>query len=218
MSHVHMIDGTPLRVTNIFCIGRNYAEHIKELGNQQEQEPVVFLKPVSALCLEGRAIQLPSWSNDVHYEAELVILIGKGGKNIAKADALSHICGYGLGLDLTARDRQSQAKQQGLPWTISKGFDQAACLSKFIPAAALPMPESCQFRLHINGALRQRGMTALMLFDLSTLIVYLSQMFTLSAGDLIFTGTPEGVGKLHAGDCLQLQLETLLTAEFTVGQ
>ncbi|MGC0152083.1 fumarylacetoacetate hydrolase family protein [Chromobacterium vaccinii] len=217
MNKIHMLDGTAISVANIFCIGRNYAAHVKELGNREELEPVVFLKPGSALSLEGRPIHLPEWTDDVHYETELVVLIGRGGKRIAREDALSHVAGYGLGLDLTARDRQSEAKARGLPWTLSKGFDQAACLSRFIAAEALPEPNRCRFSLSVNGQLRQSGRTELMLFDLAELIVYLSERFTLSPGDLIFTGTPEGVGKLYPGDRLSLRLEDRLQAEFEVG-
>ncbi|MCD4484942.1 fumarylacetoacetate hydrolase family protein [Chromobacterium vaccinii] len=216
MSKVFMMDGTPLEVANIFCIGRNYAEHIKELGNRAEDEPVVFLKPLSALSPEGEPIHLPAWSNDVHYEAELVMLIGKGGKHIPMERALDHVAAYGLGLDLTARDRQNQAKTAGLPWLLSKGFDQSACVSRFIPAMDLPTPQHCRFSLEVNGLLRQLGRTEHMLFTLAELIAYLSRMFTLSPGDLIFTGTPEGVGKLSSGDSLRLCLSDKLEASFTV--
>jgi 2-keto-4-pentenoate hydratase/2-oxohepta-3-ene-1,7-dioic acid hydratase in catechol pathway len=216
MHRVFMADGAPVSVCNIFCIGRNYAEHIRELGNRQEAEPVVFLKPLSALSLEGRPIHLPEWSDDIHYEAEFVTLIGEGGKTIARDDALSHVAGYGVGLDLTARDRQSQAKAAGLPWTLCKGFDQSACLSRFVPPAQLPAPQNCEFSLKINGELRQLGRTELMLFDLATLIAYLSRMFTLSPGDLIFTGTPKGVGKLQPNDRLELSLAECLKAQFVV--
>jgi 2-keto-4-pentenoate hydratase/2-oxohepta-3-ene-1,7-dioic acid hydratase in catechol pathway len=218
MNHVQMINGTPVRVCNIFCIGRNYTAHIKELGNQAEEEPVVFLKPSSSLSFEDRAIVLPSWSKAIHYEAELVLLIGKGGKNMDPSSALSHVAGYGVGLDLTARDRQTQAKAAGLPWTVCKGFDQAACVSRFLPAADLLNPEGCQFTLHINGAMRQHGQVKHMLFNLQTIMSYLSTMFTLSAGDLIFTGTPEGVGQLMPNDHLTLQLDDVLKAEFVVGE
>lgn len=218
MTQVYMQDGTAHRVATIFCIGRNFAAHVNELGNRQESEPVVFLKPQSALSLEGEPIILPEWSSDIHYEAELVMLIGKGGKHIARERALSHVTGYGLGLDLTARDRQSQAKAAGLPWAICKGFDQSACLSRFIEPSALADPQRCQFSLNINGQLRQLGKTELMLFDLTTIITYLSAMFTLSPGDIIFTGTPEGVGQLHARDELHLELEQVLEARFIVGE
>ncbi|WP_434628495.1 fumarylacetoacetate hydrolase family protein [Chromobacterium sp. CV08] len=216
MNEIQMLDGTAMGVANIFCIGRNYAAHVRELGNREELEPVVFLKPRSALSPEGRPIQLPEWTDDVHYEAELLVLIGRGGKRIAKEKALDHVAGYGLGLDLTARDRQNEAKARGLPWTLSKGFDQSACLSRFIAAAELPEPNRCRFSLSINGQLRQSGRTELMLFDLGELIAYLSEKFTLSPGDLIFTGTPEGVGRLHPGDRLSLRLEDKLQAEFVV--
>ena len=216
MKHIHIQGHPPVCVGNIFCIGRNYAEHISELGNRQEEEPVVFLKPTSALSEEDVPICLPHWSDDVHYEAELVLLLGQGGRNIPEAQALSHVVAYGLGLDLTARDRQEQAKKSGLPWTMSKGFDQSACVSEFIPSFLLNTPKDCCFELYINDELRQRGQTKQMLFGLETLISYLSSIFCLSAGDLIFTGTPQGVGRLEAGDRLYLKLENLVSAQFVI--
>jgi 2-keto-4-pentenoate hydratase/2-oxohepta-3-ene-1,7-dioic acid hydratase in catechol pathway len=202
-------------ICNIFCIGRNYVAHIAELGNQQEQQPVVFLKPTSALLHEGSLIHLPSNSNDVHYETELVLLIGRDGKNISEADAFSYIEGYGIGLDLTARDIQSKAKNKGLPWALAKGFDGAACISKFITELPTP-PNHTKFEMRLNSQLRQTGDTSLMLFSIPYLISFLSTHFTLSRGDLIFTGTPEGVGPLQPGDRLELDLAGKLFAQFDV--
>ncbi|MFC4161121.1 fumarylacetoacetate hydrolase family protein [Chitinimonas lacunae] len=216
MAHIRLQDRSTRPVANIYCIGRNYAAHAAELGNQVEEEPVVFLKPTSALLPEGEPIRLPAFSNDVHFETELVLLIGQGGKSIAPHAAWSHIEGYGLGLDLTARDLQTVAKRKGLPWTLAKGFDGAAVLSEFIPAAAVTDPTTLSFSLDIDGERRQRGEIARMVFDIPTLLAYLSSRFTLQAGDLIFTGTPEGVGPLHSGNRLLLQLDGHLEARFDV--
>lgn len=215
MTHV-IFNGLSVRVGNIFCIGRNYAAHAAELGNAVEAEPLVFLKPTSALLQPGKPIVLPSFSNDVHHECELVLLIGRGGQNIAEADALSHVAGYGIGLDLTARDVQSAAKQKGHPWTKSKGFRGAACLSELVPAASMTNPGEQLFTLRVNGEVRQQGDTRLMLFKLPTLIHYLSTVYGLSEGDLIYTGTPEGVAALHSGDQVELTLDGCVSAKWSV--
>ncbi|MDO5091133.1 MAG: fumarylacetoacetate hydrolase family protein [Cardiobacteriaceae bacterium] len=209
------LDGSHHPLRTIYCIGRNYAAHIEELGNARPDAPVVFLKPQSALT-SAAAIHLPDFSHDVHYEAELVLHIGHGGKNIAREQALAHIAGYALGLDLTARDLQTSAKNAGLPWTLAKGFDHAAILTPFIPAQQLA-PENIRFTMDLNGERRQNGDTRLMLYPIADLIVYLSRHFTLHAGDIIYTGTPEGVGKLKSGDRIRLALENgALTAEYHI--
>lgn len=210
------LNGVEQRVSNIFCIGRNYAAHVAELGNQLEEEPLVFLKPSSALTLGGQAISLPAYSADVHHECELVLLVGRGGCDIAEADALSHIAAYGIGLDLTARDVQSEAKQHGKPWTKAKGFRHAACVSDFVAAEAVDAGKPFTFSLQVNGVIRQRGDTSLMLFPLATIISYLSQVYGLTDGDLIYTGTPQGVAALQPGDVVQAQLDGLVTADWTV--
>ncbi|MBM3117808.1 fumarylacetoacetate hydrolase family protein [Jeongeupia naejangsanensis] len=204
------------RVGNIFCVARNYVAHAKEMGSQILAEPVVFLKPTSAVLHEGEPIRLPSWSNDVHHEAELVVLIGEGGRDIQTADALQHVAGYALGLDLTARDVQAEAKKAGMPWTLAKGFDGAAVLSRFVPADALPQPGTVSFDFYINDERRQHAETRDMAFDVATLIAWISSRFTLQAGDLIYTGTPEGVGPIRAGEHLRLVLGDLIDARFEV--
>ena len=205
-----------VQVRNIFCIGRNYAAHIAELGNRPEEDPVVFLKPTSALHLPGTPIVLPAHSQDIHYEAELVLLVGKGGKNIAEENALKHIAGYGLGLDLTARDLQTKAKQGGLPWAVAKGFDCAATVSPFIPAENVGQPHTIEFQMHLNGQLKQHGDVRKMLFPIPYIVRYLSEVFTLQEGDLIFTGTPEGVGVLKHKDTIRLVLPGHIDTEFQV--
>ena len=202
-------------VKNIFCIGRNYAAHAIELGNKIEESPIVFLKPTSSINTT-RDIIFPTLSGDIHYETELVILISKVGKNIPESDYASYIEGYGIGLDLTARDVQSEAKKNGHPWTLSKGFDGAACISTFLPATQLQNHNSCSFSLKINGSLKQIGKTENMIFNIPFLISYLSKYFSLSRGDLIFTGTPEGVGRLNSGDQLELELDGKIAVDFHV--
>lgn len=216
MPVIRFTDQRELPVANIFCIGRNYAAHAAELGNQVEPEPVVFLKPTSALLHESTPISLPPHAREVHYEGELVLAVGQGGKHIPRASALQHIAGYGLGLDLTARDLQSRAKEKGLPWSVAKGFDGSACVSAFLPAAALPEPGEAQFWLDLNGQRRQNGDARLMIYELPLIIEYLSSRFSLQAGDLIYTGTPAGVGALQSGDVLEMGLADLLRARFTV--
>lgn len=205
-------------INTIFCIGRNYARHAAELGNTTEESPVVFLKPVSSVIHEGSAIELPAISSNVHHEAELVVLIGKGGRHITRENALQHVAGYAVGLDLTARDVQDTLKAKGLPWTIAKGFDTSACLSDFLDAAQLPDPTDLSFTLHVNGVPRQDGRTAMMLFPVDYIIAYLSSIFTLAEGDIIFTGTPEGVARIEAGDELLVALNGGPSARFIVSK
>lgn len=214
-------DSRTIPVNNIFCIGRNYAAHITELGNRQEIQPLVFLKPNSSLTQEEIPIKLPVDNNlisygTIHYETELVLLINKRGKYIPLEQALSYVGGYGVGLDLTARDLQTIAKKNGWPWTLSKGFDHSACVSKFLTSVELGDPADVFFEMRLNGIIKQKGNTALMLFNIPYLVHYLSHAFTLTPGDLIFTGTPEGVGCLNSGDAITLNLADKLQANFFV--
>lgn len=209
-------DGSRHPIHTIFCIGRNYAAHIAELGNRPPAEPIVFLKPYNALA-QSHTLHLPAYSHDVHYEAELVVHLSQGGRQLTREQARACIHGYGLGLDLTARDAQAKAKTDGLPWLYAKGFDDAATLSAFVPAAALPDPADIRFHMDLNGERRQNGHSAMMLLPIVDLIVFLSSRFTLHAGDILYTGTPEGVGKLQSGDTLTLALEgTTLTDHYTI--
>lgn len=211
-----MLAGREITVSNIFCIGRNYAAHVAELGNRPEPEPLVFLKPSSALLGDGGTIRLPAYSQDVHHETEVVLLMGRDAHDVSEAEACSYIAGYGIGLDLTARDTQSELKAKGMPWTKAKAFATAACVSAFAPASAVANPQALTFSLTVNGERRQQGDTALMLFPLAQLISFLSQHYGLTAGDLIYTGTPEGVARLQSGDALTLSLDGLAQAQFTV--
>lgn len=217
MSYVEYQSGQIQTVANIYCIGRNYAEHARELGNQVEAEPVVFLKPTSALHREEDGpLRLPDIAGEIHHECELVLLIGQGGRQIKADHALPHIAAYGLGLDLTARDLQNQLKAKGLPWTLAKGFDGSAAVSRFVPASEVADPLALDFELSVNGSVRQRGEVRQMVHSIPDLLCWLSRYFTLQAGDLIFTGTPAGVAALQPGDKLAMRMQALLTAQFVV--
>ena len=168
--------------------------------------PIFFLKPSTALLPDGGSIRVPSISNECHHEVELTVLIGNEGKNIPERDALRYVAGYGVGLDMTLRDLQAEAKKQGLPWAAAKGFDTSAPVSAFVPASRIDDPHRLSVELRINGTLRQRGNTADLIFSIPKLIASLSQLMTLEPGDLLFTGTPEGVGPVAAGDLLEAAL------------
>ena len=211
-------DNTRVDVGTIYCIGRNYVKHIQELGNDEHAEPVLFLKPAASLITQTRQIELPPYSEDVHHETELVLLIGREGRNIPEADALHHITGVGIGLDLTARDTQTALREKGLPWTISKGFETAACVSDFLPVQRLGDLGRLRFRLRVNGEPRQEGDSSLMIYSASKIVAYISRVITLQPGDLIFTGTPHGVARIAPGDRLDLSLEDILHASFTVAE
>lgn len=211
-----MLDGEDAPIQNIFCIGRNYAKHIAELNNATPTEPLVFLKPTSALTKKGEVITLPDYSDDLHYEAEIVIYIQQSARNLTPEDALSVIGGYGVGLDLTARDVQDVIKQKGEPWTKCKGFPSAAIVSDFISADQVKDPANIHFTFTQNGVLKQDGNSNMMLYPIAEIISYLSRIYGLSKGDLIYTGTPEGVGKLSAGDKLHLTLEKRISADFEI--
>jgi 2-keto-4-pentenoate hydratase/2-oxohepta-3-ene-1,7-dioic acid hydratase in catechol pathway len=193
-------------IGKILCIGRNYADHIKELGNEMPERPVIFMKPASSVIGEGEQIVIPSYSSDCHHEAELAILIGTGGKDIPVDQALQHIAGYGVAIDLTLRDVQAELKKKGLPWEIAKGFDTACPLSAFVPAASVAAPQDLRITLSVNGEPRQDGSTALMIHRIAELLSYLSSIFTLMPGDIILTGTPAGVGPIKSGDHLAAEI------------
>lgn len=189
----------------ILCIGRNYADHAKELGNEIPEKPVIFMKPDTAV-LKGNDFYIPEFSNDMHYELEVVLKISKGGKYILKENAHKHFEEIGLGIDFTARDLQSQLKSKGLPWELAKGFDGSAVVSEFYKKENFNL-ENLNFRLKRNKELVQDGNTSLMMFKPEDIIAFVSQYFTLRVGDLIFTGTPKGVGKVEENDVLEGFLE-----------
>lgn len=195
-----IIPGLNIPVHSIFCIGRNYRNHVKEMGSELTTEPMVFLKPLSSIAYGGNTIQLPEQSNEVHHEVELVVAIGKSGKNISKKEALDFVAGFGIGVDFTARDIQKTAKQKGTPWSVAKGFDGFAPISRFLPTPSLEVLSSLEIMISVNNEVRQKGSVSDMIFDIPTLVSYLSTIFTLEEGDLIFTGTPEGVSAVQPGD------------------
>lgn len=190
----------------IICIGRNYAEHAKELGNEIPENPVIFMKPDTALLKKNTDFYIPEFSQDVHYETEVVIKISKGGKYIQEENAEKYFDEIALGIDFTARDLQSSLKQKGLPWELSKGFDGSAVVSEFFPKEDFNL-NSLNFFLLKNKEKVQDGNTTMMLFSPAKIIAFVSQYFTLRTGDLIFTGTPKGVGKVEENDILEGFLE-----------
>lgn len=196
----------PIPAGKILCIGQNYPAHAKEMQSTPPKEPVFFLKPTTALIASGEQVVLPSISNDVHHEVEMTVLVGRGGKAIPIADALSHVAGYGIGLDMTLRDVQAEAKKAGRPWTLAKGFDTSAPISEFVPSSRVPDPHALQVRLAVNGAIRQSSATSVVTFRVDALIASLSRFITLERGDVIFTGTPEGVAQVRPGDRLEAVL------------
>ena len=200
----------------ILAIGRNYSEHIKELQNEVPEEPVIFLKPDTALLRNGQPFYYPDFSQDVHHEVEVLLRIGKEGKNVAAQFSHKYIDGIGLGIDFTARDLQSKLKSKGLPWDLAKGFNGSAPVSEFKPVSDFPDFGNIGFSLNVNGEERQRGNTAQMIHPFGAIISFISRFFTLKKGDIIFTGTPAGVGSVKAGDRLEGFLENEKVLAFDV--
>lgn len=200
----------------ILCVGRNYAEHAKELSNAVPTKPLFFLKPDTALIRGNQDFYYPGFSNDIHYECEVVYLVAKEGKHVNKRFARSYIEGVGLGIDFTARDLQEEAKQKGHPWTLAKMFNGSAPVSEFLPLDQFPALDQLNFELKVNGEVRQKGYTGDMIFDLDTLIAYITQFITIKKGDMIFTGTPAGVGPVKIGDRLVGSLEGRELLNFNV--
>lgn len=200
----------------IFCIGRNYAEHIEELSNERPGEPVIFTKPDTALLRSGDAFYYPDFSQDVHHEVEIVLKISKTGKNISAQFAPNYYDELAVGIDFTARDIQSKLKAKGLPWDLAKGFDGSAPVSGFVAKTRFADVKNLTFGLHVNGQERQRGNTSMMLWDFDAQIAFLSRYFTLRQGDLLFTGTPAGVAGVQVGDRLTAFIEGETLLEFDV--
>lgn len=192
----------------IICIGRNYVDHANELGNPLPSEPIFFCKPDSAILLKGHPLYIPDWTNDLHYEAELVFRISRLGKHIGEEYASRYFTEVGLGIDFTARDIQEQLKAKGLPWEKAKSFDGSAVVpARFIPLDELNNPDDIEFRMEKNGEVVQRGRSSDMIFSIHRIIAHVSRFMTLKTGDLIFTGTPAGVGPVAIGDKLEGYLE-----------
>ena len=186
----------------IICVGRNYAAHIQELDNQRPDEPILFLKPDSAILLKKNPFFIPDFSDDVHFEVELLVKINKIGKHIDRKFAHKYYDELGIGIDFTARDLQKKLKEKGLPWEKAKSFDGSAVIGNFLPKSSFKNLDDIDFRLEKNEKVVQNGNTSLMLWKIDTLIEYISKYFTLKIGDVIFTGTPSGVGKVEPNDLL----------------
>ncbi|WP_162055567.1 fumarylacetoacetate hydrolase family protein [Pontibacter pamirensis] len=200
----------------ILAIGRNYAEHIAELKNEVPEEPVIFFKPDTAILRNNEPFYYPEYTNDVHYEAELILRISREGKNIDKKFAHKYYDSIGLGIDFTARDLQSKAKAKGLPWALAKGFNGSAPISDFMPLNQFPDLQNINFKLEVNGETKQQGNSKMMLNTFDDIIAYISRFITLKTGDIIFTGTPAGVGPVQIGDRLEGYVEDKKLLDFEV--
>lgn len=187
----------------IICIGRNYEEHARELNNPVPERPVVFMKPPSALLVNDKPFYYPAFTQDLHHEGEIVLRIAKNGRHVQPEFASEYYDAVAIGIDFTARDLQAELKKKGQPWELAKGFDGSAVLSDFIPLSDLPDPGAIEFQLHKNGQAVQHGNTRDMIFTFEDIIVFVSQYFKLQMGDMIYTGTPAGVGPVQIGDKLE---------------
>ena len=200
-------------VGKIVCVGRNYADHAKELGNEVTDKPVIFIKPASAIIYSGEKVVHPDFSNMLHHEVELVLLIGKNIKNVDEIEAEKSIIGYGVGLDMTFRDLQNEFRKKGDPWTISKCFDTSAVISDFILKENYKLTLNEEITLSVNGIIRQKEKLNKMILNPVQLIKYISSLLTLEEGDLVFTGTPAGVGKVEKGDKLYAEISGIAKLE-----
>jgi uncharacterized protein (TIGR00369 family) len=208
--------GERIRVGKILAVGRNYADHNAEMGNARAIPPVLFLKPPSALVHDGGIVKLPTGLGAVHHEVELVVVIGRAGRAIEEGVAAEHVLGYAVGLDLTLRDVQNEAKKKGEPWDLAKGFDGSAPISHVVPRESVGDASALMLKLTVNGLTRQEGGTGQMLHGVAALVAYASRWITLERGDLLFTGTPSGVGPLVAGDRVVATLSDLVTLHVTI--
>ncbi len=203
-------------VRRIFCVGKNYTDHIVEMGgNPDREEPFFFIKPRDAICLE-KTVPFPPRTNELHYEIELVIAIGMGGVNLSINDALSHIYGYGVGVDLTRRDMQREAKSRGRPWAMAKGFDHSAPMSKLFSANSIGHPKTGRITLSVDGEIKQDGDIGQQVWKVPEIISNLSSYVALAAGDVIMTGTPAGVGSLKGGEIIEGEIEGIGSLTFTM--
>jgi fumarylpyruvate hydrolase len=213
------VEGTKARfpVHRIYCVGRNYAEHAREMGHDPDREPpFFFLKPADAVLTDGKDFPYPSQTKDLHHEMELVVALGKGGADIPEASALDYVYGYAVGLDMTRRDLQGEAKKMGRPWDTGKGFDHSAPCAAIVPAAKIGHPSKGAIWLKVNGEIRQKGDLAQLIWNIPETIAYLSTLFTLAPGDLIYSGTPAGVAAVKRGDVLEGGVDGVGTIKFKV--
>ena len=196
-------------IGKIVCLARNYAEHARELGNETPTAPVLFMKPASSVIGDGETVRIPSYSQECHYEVELAVLIGKQCRGVSADNAIEHVAGYGVAIDMTLRDVQNQMKAKGLPWEIAKGFDTSCPLSDFVPATAVADPHALNLKLAVNGEARQNGISSDMINRIPQIIAHISAIFTLDPGDVILTGTPAGVGPVRAGDVMTAEISSV---------
>jgi len=209
--NLELTNGEKIPAGTMYCIGRNYSKHAKEMGAEVPEEPIVFLKPPTAMLCDGDKFEIPEFSNNVHHEVELVVVINKDCHKIEKSDASSYILGVGVGLDFTLRDVQQIAKDKGLPWAVAKAFAGSSPISKIIPFDSLNKKiEELEISLDVNNVQKQSEKISAMERSTEDLIYYLSKVFKLRRGDIVFTGTPEGVGQVHSGDKLCAKLDNLL--------
>ncbi|OGU56962.1 MAG: hypothetical protein A2X64_05680 [Ignavibacteria bacterium GWF2_33_9] len=208
MAELKFTNGSTLQLGVMYGIGQNYAKHAREMGSLLPRgEKIMFIKPTACYVPDGGSIVLPDYSEEVHHEVELVVVMGKEAKDVSKEDAWDYIAGFGIGIDATLRDLQRKAKEKGLPWAIAKGFHTSGPISNIVPIEEITRNKNdFEFELKINGESRQKGNSMDMLYSVEELIEFLSHIFTLQPGDVIFTGTPEGVGKLNQGDKLVAEL------------
>ncbi len=216
MSIARLNPDQTFNVGKIVCVGQNYRLHIKEMKSKTSKDPVLFFNPSTALLTEGKNISLPDYSNEVHYETELALLVGKKAKNISCSEWKNYIIGAGIALDLTLRDWQRKAKEKGHPWAVAKGFDGSCPVSSFTPLSDIRDIQSLSIHLYLNNELRQDSNTREMIRPVDELLAYISKIFTLEEGDIILTGTPAGVGEIKSGDHLRAVISEIGSVEFIV--
>ena len=205
-----------LRVGKVVCLARTYSKHAVEMNSAVPEEPLLFLKPASSVVFNNQSIVIPKKTNLVHHEVELGVVIGRKGKNITKGDAMDYVLGYLLGLDITARDLQDKAKKHGWPWTISKGFDTFCPISDVVLKKDVENPRNLDLLLKVNGKLRQSSNTRYMVYTVEEIVAFVSSIMTLEPGDLILTGTPEGVGAIENGDVVEAKLGNFCSLKLDV--
>ncbi len=216
MKQITFNTGQLFTPSKIVGVGQNYPKHIKEMKSKKAKEPVIFLKPNSALHEINTPIPIPNGLGSVHHEIELAVCIGRRSNRIDEDEALNYIAGYGLALDLTLRDLQSEAKKRGLPWALAKGFDYSCPVSHFVSKDSIPDVHNLNLKLEINGDVRQQGNTSEMIFNIPFLVSYISLFYTLVEGDIILTGTPSGVGPLRENDVIKASIDGISSVETTV--
>ncbi len=217
--HIHFRNGEQTEeypVNSIYCVGRNYLKHAQEMQSKLPDAPIIFLKPNSAIVTSETPLVFPKEKGQIHHEVELVVRVCQDGRRIDKRDAWDFVDSYSIGIDFTLRDLQGDLKQKSLPWLLSKGFDHSAAITEFLPIESPESFESIEFFLEKNGRLKQEGVASKMIFDIPTLLAFLSRTITLREGDLIYTGTPAGVGPVRSGDQVTIGIKGQEPVTFNV--